>query len=165
MVVTIIISNSVTHSFMANANPQMAKASAFIFMIVIGVGGAWMYGNYQKATNEEAQQALSAPHRNPSNSITISVIDLYEKYKENGLLFEQNYVDKTVTANGTIQSIDKHTIVRDDVSISFGYTSCNLEPSENDKALQLTAGSPVTVQGIVTSTVVGFSLEECVILP
>lgn len=134
-------------------------------MIALGVGGAWMYGNFMKATNEASQvpakavdQGYVPTPRNPSQAITINDTALYGAYDDNEARFKQQYVGKTVNVTGTVYSIS-------DNSIWFqSSTICYFTADQTEKVMQLSKGQTLTVQAVVEEAFVGFRLADCVIV-
>jgi hypothetical protein len=150
---------------MAKANPPMAKSQAFIIMIILGVGGAWMYGNYVKATINESQapaktaeQGYVPTPRTPSQAIDVTDAALRAAYDDNQARFSQQYVGKTVNVTGSIYKINIDSIMFQ------SSTFCYLAPGQNSKLTQLSKGQTVTVQGVVESSLIAYRIADCTIL-
>jgi len=150
---------------MSNAPEPANKAAAIIFMIVMGVGGAWVVGNIMKSANEVTQtppdsvwEEYKATPRNPSQAIDVSAAALYAAYDANEVRFKQQYEGKTVNMTGTIYTIF-------DKGIQFdSSTRCYLASDQLSKLVQLTKGQTVTVQGTVEDSLISFRIADCVVL-
>lgn len=149
---------------MSNAPQPANKAAAFVIMIVIGVGGAWVVGNLMKAANEVSQapakpveQGYVPTPRNPSQAVDVSASALYAAYDDNEVRFNQQYVGKTVNVTGVVHRIFDDSIMFD------SSTNCYLAPNQVGKLAQLSKGQTITVQGVVEDALISFRIADCVV--
>lgn len=150
--------------YMNNAQQHPAnQLVGLIVLIALGVGGAWMYGNFIKATNEASQapvaeQGYVPTPRNPSQAVDISAAALYAAYDDNEVRFKQQYEGKTVNVTGTIYRIFDDSIMFD------SSTNCYLSPDQVGKLAQFSKGQTIKVQGVVEDAFAGFRIADCVVL-
>jgi hypothetical protein len=125
---------------------------SFITVILVTAGLIYFAFSEYYRKHKDISEAESA--------FTLNSDELIKSFSENEKSANLKYLDKVLSVNGNVKSLDKDdqgmfTIVMGDTG-SMSSVRCSMDSSHNEEAAHLKTGNKVSVKGICT----GYNADE-----